>query len=144
MLISLPGSWKGTRAKLYRGLFGLLRDVSKILDAPSITWTRSSYMEPVTSKTNARVDAPSGMSSFEAPLPASCPVENATDSARDSHTNLMPISDPRVFSSKVFGYCSRQSEPQGDSRYTDRDIGLSKLTKKYFKKISTNGTTSDF
>lgn len=60
---ALPGSWKGTKAKLYKGLLGLLRDVSRILDAPSMTWTRSSYMDPVTSKTNARVDAPSGMSS---------------------------------------------------------------------------------
>lgn len=61
-------------------------------------------MEPVTSKTNARVDAPSGMSSFVAPVPVSCPEENATDSARNSHANLLPISEPRSFSSKVLGY----------------------------------------
>lgn len=81
----LPGSWKGTRAKLYSGLFGRLRDVSKILEAPSMTWTRSSYMEPVTSKTNARVDAPSGMSSFLARVPESCAAEKATDNKIKSH-----------------------------------------------------------
>ncbi len=92
-----------------------------------MTWTRSSYMEPVTSNTNARVDAPSGMSSFVAPVPESCPAENATDSARDSHTNLQPISEPRCFSSKVLGvFCSCQSEPQGESRVRGRDIGLLK------------------
>lgn len=94
---ALPGSWKGTRAKLYSGLFGLLSDVSKIFDAPSITWTKSSYMDPVTSKTNAKVDAPSGMSSFA----VSCAAEHAADSASDSHTNLVPISGPTVFSRKV-------------------------------------------
>lgn len=36
--------------------------------------------------------------------------------------------------------CSRQSEPQGESWYIGRDIGLSKLTKTYFK-MSTNCTT---
>lgn len=90
-----------------------------------MTWTRSSYMEPVTSKTNARVDAPSGMSSFVAPAPGSCPAENATDSARDSHTNALPISEPRCFLSKVLGYyvLARQNS-QGDE---GRDIGLSKM-----------------
>lgn len=98
-MAAVPGSWKGTRAKLYRGLFGLLRDVSKILDAPSMTWTRSSYMEPVTSKTNARVDAPSGISSFVAPLGASCAAQSAADSARVSHTSLEPISLPGCYPS---------------------------------------------
>lgn len=92
-----------------------------------MTWTRSSYMEPVTSKTNARVDAPSGMSSFVAPARASCPAQNATDSARDSHTNLQPISAPRCFSASSWVFCSRQSEPQNESRLEARDIGLSKM-----------------
>lgn len=92
-----------------------------------MTWTRSSYMEPVTSKTNARVDAPSGMSSFVAPARASCPAQNATDSARDSHTNLQPISAPRCFSVSSWVFCSRQSEPQNESRLEARDIGLSKM-----------------
>ena len=143
----LPGSWKGTKAKLYSGLFGLLRDVSRILDAPSMTWTRSSYMEPVTSKTNARVDAPSGMSSFVAPGPESCcPAENATDSARDSNTNVLLISEPRCSSGKVleffvcvfffsFSFFSRQSELQGEPRYEGRDIGLPKKKKKKKKKL---------
>lgn len=59
----LPGSWKGTKAKLKSGLLGLFREVSRILDAPSMTCTKSSYMEPVTSKTKAKVEAPSGISS---------------------------------------------------------------------------------
>lgn len=147
ILLILPGSWKGTKAKLYRGLFGLLRDVSRILDAPSMTWTRSSYMEPVTSKTNARVDAPSGMSSFVAPGPESCPAENATDSARDSNTNVLPISEPRCFSGKVLEFfvcvflvcfvffCSRQSEPQGEPRDEGRDIGLPKKKPVRFEEL---------
>lgn len=100
--LTLPGSWNGTKAKLYKGFFGLLRDVSSILDAPSMTCTRSSYMEPVTSKTNARVDAPSGIASFVAAgTPASCPAQKATDSVRYSHSNLQPISELRCFTAKV-------------------------------------------
>lgn len=89
--VTLPGSWNGTKAKLYSVFLGRFRDVSKILDAPSMTWTRSSYMEPVTSKTNARVDAPSGISSL-APLGASCPAQSAADSAMVSHSSPEPIS----------------------------------------------------
>lgn len=62
-------------------------------------------MEPVTSKTNARVDAPSGTSSaaFVAPgVPASCPADRAAaDRAKESHNSLEPISEPGAFSGKT-------------------------------------------
>lgn len=51
-----------------------------------MTCTRSSYMEPVTSKTKARVDAPSGMS---------CPAQDAADSAKESHSSRLHIAGAR-------------------------------------------------
>lgn len=73
-----------------------------------MTCTRSSYMEPVTSKTNARVDAPSGIGSFVAAgTPASCPAQKATESVRYSHSNLQPISELRCFTAKVLILASR-------------------------------------
>lgn len=74
-----------------------------------MTCTRSSYMEPVTSKTNARVDAPSGIASLVAAgTPASCPAQNATDSSvRYSHSNLQPISELRCVTAKVLVLLSR-------------------------------------
>lgn len=83
--VHIPGSWKGTKAKLYNGLWGRLRDVSKIFDAPSMTWTKSSYMEPVTSKTNAKVDAPSGISWSGSGLRGSCAADKAATSSGRSH-----------------------------------------------------------
>lgn len=130
LLIALPGSWKGTRAKLYKGLFGLLRDVSRILEAPSMTWTKSSYMEPVTSNTKASVDAPSGTSSVVAPVLVSCSAENAADSTSDSHISLEPISDPRVFSDRDLGYAVLAS---GNLRVL---LGLSAKTWEQFMKCS--------
>ena len=53
----VPGSWKGTSTKFLMGLVGRLRVFSRIREAPSITCFRSSYMEPVTSNTKARVEA---------------------------------------------------------------------------------------
>lgn len=54
---AVPGSWKGTRTKFLMGLVLRLRVFSRIREAPSITCFRSSYMEPVTSNTKARVEA---------------------------------------------------------------------------------------
>lgn len=71
-----------------------------------MTWTRSSYMEPVTSKTNARVDAPSGISSLAAPLGASCPVHSAADSATESHSSPEPIFTSELLLSCLSEYYS--------------------------------------
>lgn len=71
-----------------------------------MTWTRSSYMEPVTSKTNARVDAPSGISSLTAPLGASCPVHRAADSATESHSSPEPIFTSELLLSCLSEYYS--------------------------------------
>lgn len=57
MIGQLPGSWKGTSTKFLIGLVLRLRVLSKIREAPSITCLRSSYIEPVTSKTKASVEA---------------------------------------------------------------------------------------
>lgn len=56
-IVQLPGSWKGTSTKFLIGLVLRLRVLSKMREAPSITCLRSSYIEPVTSKTNASVEA---------------------------------------------------------------------------------------
>lgn len=50
----LPGSWNGTSTKFSMVRVLRFRVFSRIPEAPSITCWRSSYMEPVTSKTKAR------------------------------------------------------------------------------------------
>lgn len=88
---TVPGSWKGTSTKFLMGLVLRFRVFSRIREAPSITCFRSSYMEPVTSNTKARVEALSPDPSSSSSRGTANSLCALIQSARTRHFNKTPV-----------------------------------------------------